>query len=303
MIGRVIEISSDGHHLSKDRGFMVVKESGSEVGRVQLDDLAAVIGNAHGLTYSNNLIAALAERGIPFVLCGPHHRPVAFLWPVDGHHMQAGRMAAQASASKPQKKRLWQQIVRTKIEHQAATLRAVGAQAGGFSLLARKVKSGDPENVEAQAARRYWPLLFGDEFRRQTDRGGINALLNYAYAVLRAGTARAIMAAGLHPSLGLAHSNRGNPFCLVDDCMEPFRPVADLLVHDLVRAGETELTKDTKAALARLLITDMATAQGSTPVVSCLERLSISLARCFEGEAQALDLPMPPLPLEQSRIA
>ncbi|MDJ0947155.1 MAG: type II CRISPR-associated endonuclease Cas1 [Kiloniellales bacterium] len=301
MIGRVVEIASDGRHIAKDRGFMVVREAGAEVGRVPLDDLAAVIGNAHGLTYSTNLITALAERSVPFVLCGPHHRPVAFLWPVESHHMQAGRMAAQAAAAKPLKKRLWQQLVRAKIEQQAAALRAVGAKAGGFGLLARKVKSGDPENVEAQAARRYWPLFFGPEFRRQTDGGGINALLNYGYAVLRAGTARAVMAAGLHPSLGLAHANRSNAFCLVDDCMEPFRPVADLLVHDLFSSGETDLTKDTKAALARLLITDMATAQGSTPVLSCLERLTLSLARCFEGQSAALDLPMQPLPLEQSR--
>ncbi|MGE0753514.1 MAG: type II CRISPR-associated endonuclease Cas1, partial [Variibacter sp.] len=219
MGGRVIEIANDGRHLAIDRGFMTVADKGNELGRVALDDIAAVVANAHGLTYSNNLIVNLATRGVPVVLCSANHRPAAVVWPVDGHHAQAGRMSDQASASAPLKKRLWQQIVQAKILAQAATLTAVGAEAGGFRLLARKVRSGDPDNVEAEAARRYWPLLFGPSFRRDHDGDGINGLLNYGYAILRAATARAIMAAGLHPSLGLMHSNRGNAMVLVDDLM------------------------------------------------------------------------------------
>lgn len=264
-----------------------------------LDDLAAVIGNAHGLTYSNNLLVALSERCVPFVICGPHHRPVAFMWAADSHHEQSGRISDQAEATKPLKKRMWQQIIRSKIEQQAATLDAVGRPSGGFSLLAHKVRAGDPENVEAQAARRYWPLLFGTNFRRNRDAAGTNALLNYGYAIARAGVARAIMAAGLHPSLGLAHANRGNAFCLVDDCLEPFRPIVDLLVFDLVEEGVVELDSAAKQALARILIKDMLTVNGASPVALCMERLAVSLARCFSGEATKLNLPIRPLPLER----
>ncbi len=297
MIGRVVEISTDGRHLAKERGFLVVHEKGNEVGRVPLDDLAAIIANAHGLTYSNSLLCALAERNIAFVFCGPHHRPVGFLWPADSHHQQSGRIGDQASASLPLKKRLWQQLIRSKIEQQAATLDAVNADSMGFHLLVRQVRSGDPDNVEAQAARRYWPRLFGETFRRQTDGDGINALLNYGYAILRAGVARAIMGAGLHPSLGLSHASRGNPFCLVDDCIEPFRPVNDLIVHGLVQSGKETLDPDSKAALARVMISDMSTDQGATPVVTCMERLALSLARCYANDANALALPKKPLPL------
>jgi CRISPR-associated protein Cas1 len=298
MIGRVVEIAEDGRHLAKSRGFLTVSAGGEELGRVALDDIAAVVASAHGITYSNNLIVALAERGAPVVLCGSNHRPAAFLWPADGHHEQAGRMADQAAASKPLKKRLWAQLVSAKIESQGATLQAVGARSAGFHLLARKVKSGDPENVEAQAARRYWPLLFGDDFRRDRAAEGINAMLNYVYTVLRAGTARAVMAAGLHPSLGLAHRQRGNAFGLADDLMEPFRPLADLLVHDLVKDGAEKVDKETKGELARILITDMSTAEGVSPVGACLQRLAVSLARCYAGEAKTLDLPRRTLPLE-----
>lgn len=298
MIGRIVEIAEDGRHLARHRGFLTVSAEGEELGRIALDDIAAVIASAHGVTYSNNLLVALAERGAPLVVCGPNHHPAAYLLAVNGNHDQAGRMAEQAAAPKPLRKRLWAQIVSAKIEAQGETLRSVGARHDGFRLLARKVRSGDPENVEAQAARRYWPLLFGEDFRRDRAAGGVNAMLNYTYTVLRSGAARAVVGAGLHPSFGLAHRQRGNAFALADDLMEPFRPVADLLVHDLVGAGETTLDRATKPELARVLTLDMSTAGGLSPVGVCLQRLAVSLARCFGGEQRTLDLPRAALPLE-----
>lgn len=297
MVGRVVEVATDGRHLAVDRGFLTVAEKGTEVGRVPLDDLAAVVANAHGLTYSNNLLVTLASRGVPVVLCGPNHRPAALVWPVDGHHAQAGRMSDQAKAPITLKKRLWQQIVQAKILAQGATLDSIGAEAQGFRLLARKVRSGDPDNVEAEAARRYWPLLFGTGFRRDTEGDGLNGLLNYGYAVLRAGAARAVMAAGLHPSLGLMHANRGNALVLVDDLMEPFRPLVDREVHRLRSEGISQVSTEAKTALARIMVIDLPTEDGVSPVMTCLERLASSLARAYAGETDRLVLPRPGLPL------
>lgn len=298
MIGRIVEIAEHDRHLAKHRGFLIVEARGDEIGRVPLDDIAAVIASGHGITWTNDLIATLAGRCVPVVMCGSNHLPAAFVWTAEGHHEQAGRMADQAAASKPLRKRLWAQIVAAKVLCQGATLEIVGAPWRGFGLLARKVRSGDPENIEAQAARRYWPLMFGPDFRRDRRAAGVNAMLNYAYTVLRAGAARAIMAAGLHPSLGLAHRQRGNAFALADDLMEPFRPVADLAVRDLAGNGETEVNRDTKPALARVLLMDMSTAEGVAPVSVCLRRLALSVARCFAGDAGKLELPRRTLPLE-----
>jgi CRISP-associated protein Cas1 len=298
MVGRVVEIATDGRHLSIFRGFLVVTEKAEEVGRVALDETAAVVANAHGLTYSNNALVELSTRGVPVVLCGANHMPAAIVWPVDAHHIQTGRMNDQVSASLPLKKRLWAQLVRAKILAQGAALAAAGAPSGGFYLLSRKVRSGDPDNVEAEAARRYWPLLLGREFHRDQDGGGINGLLNYGYAVLRAGVARAVMAAGLHPSFGLMHSNRSNPMILIDDLMEPFRPTVDREVQRLVRDGIAEVDRDTKAALARIMVIDLPTNLGLSPLMTCAERLAQSLARAYAGESDALDLPLAALPLE-----
>lgn len=297
MVGRLVEIATDGRHLAVERGFLIIAEKGTEVGRVPLDDLAAVVANAHGLTYSNNLLVTLATRGVPMVLCGPNHRPAALVWPVDGHHAQAGRMSDQAKAPAPLKKKMWQQIVQAKILAQGATLASVGAEAGGFRLLARKVRPGDPNNVEAEAARRYWPLLFGPDFRRDTDGGGLNGLLNYGYAVLRAATARAVMAAGLHPSLSLMHANRGNALVLIDDLMEPFRPLVDREVHRLRSEGILEVTPEAKAALARIMVIDLPAEEGLSPLMTCLERLAGSLAKAYARETDRLVLPRPGLPL------
>ena len=140
-------------------------------------------------------------------------------------------------------------------------------------------------------------MLFGTQFRRDQDADGINALLNYGYTVLRATTARAVVAAGLHPTLGLHHSNQGNPMRLVDDLMEPFRPVIDLKVWQLFKQGEAHVTPDTKRALVRTMYDDMQTNVGVTPLTICTQRLATSLAQIFIGEKDKLDLPLPGLPL------
>ncbi len=268
MQGRIVEISSDHRYLFLSRGFMVIRESDQErstIGKVPLDDISAVIANSHGISYSNNLLVSLAERGIPFVLCASNHSPVAMLWPLEGHNMQSGRMDAQLEMSKPTRKRLWAEIVKAKIGRQANVLEATGAPSTPLKALVKKVRSGDPDNIEAQGARRYWTLLFGKAFRRNRDGGGINTLLNYGYMVLRAATARSVIAAGLHPAIGLHHSNQSNNMRLVDDLMEPFRPLVDLVVWDLKREGFTTLTPEVKRTIVHCLHDDLRSERGLTP--------------------------------------
>ncbi len=300
MIGRIVEVADDRRHLHLHRGFMVVQDTDGErkeLGQVPLDDIAAVIANAHGLSYTNNLLVALSERGAPFVLCAANHNAVGMLLPIHGNFEQARRIEAQIAASLPTHKRLWAAVVRSKLEQQAAALEATGAPTAPLTALAKKVKSGDPENLEAQGAQRYWRLLFGDAFRRDQDGGGLNGLLNYGYTVLRACAARSVIAAGLHPSIGLHHSNDNNAMRLVDDVMEPFRPVIDLKVWHLKRNGEDEVTPETKRALVRTLYDDMQTDIGATPVMVCTQKLATSLAQVYLGQRDKLDLPLPGLPI------
>jgi CRISPR-associated protein Cas1 len=132
----------------------------------------------------------------------------------------------------PTRKRLWQQIVRAKIKAQGELLREIHGNDHGLIAMAARVRTGDQGNLEAQAARKYWGLVFGDsKFRRGSDKPDQNRHLDYGYTVLRAAVARALCAAGLHPSIGLRHKNRYDAFCLAADVMEPFRPLVDRRVR------------------------------------------------------------------------
>ena len=296
---RIVDIATDGRHLSAHRGFLLVSEDRSEVGRVPLDDVAALIVHAHGVTWTTNLVVALAERGAPMVLCGANHAPVAVCLPLDGHHGQNARMRAQWEAGRPLAKQLWRAIVVSKIRWQAAVLEAHGHQATAFDLLARRVRSGDPDNVEAQAARRYWPLLLGKDYRRDRGAGDINGLLNYGYTVMRSLCARAVVAAGIHPSIGVHHANRGNPFALADDLVEPFRPLVDALAVKIGARDGVEVTAGAKRAFAGLIALDLPGEAGTTTIANAAARAAQSLARCFEsGRAEDLVLPQPPSAIE-----
>jgi CRISPR-associated protein Cas1 len=296
---RIVDIATDRQHLSAYRGFLLVSKDREEIGRIPLDDVAAVIVHAHGVTWSTNLAVALAERGALMVLCGSNHAPVAVCMPLDGHHGQNARMRAQWETGKPLAKQLWREVVVAKIRWQAAVLESRGVPVDAFDMLVRRIRSGDPDNVEAQAARRYWPLLMGEDFRRDRAAGGINGLLNYGYTVLRSLLARSVVAAGLHPSIGIHHANRGNAFALADDLIEPFRPLVDAMAMQLVARGCLEVTPEAKRAFAGLIAVDLPGETGTTTVSGAAIRLAQSLCHCFEtGKSSELSLPRPPSAIE-----
>lgn len=279
MIGGLVEIADEGRHLCVYRGFLKVLDGQEELGRVPLDDIDSLILSGAQITLTKALIVALAERKATIVTCGPNWHPVSLSLPYGVHYLTAGVLQDQISASVPLKKRLWQQVVQAKINNQALTLqRHVPASKiiNELKVLCRRVRSGDPENLEAQAARRYWPALMGDEFRRDQMADGANVFLNYGYTVLRAATARAVCGSGLHPALGIHHGSKTNAFALVDDLMEPFRPLVDSVAQDMSNRS-TELGVEQKRRLAAILKEQVVLGSKLTPVVNSLTQLAQSL--------------------------
>ncbi len=296
---RIVEIASDGVHLSAFRGFMKISRQDEELGRVPFADIAAVVLRGHGSTLSVSLCIRLSDAGVPLVICGSNQSPSSLLWPVRGHYEQGRRMEAQAVASRPLLKRTWRDLIAAKIAAQAAVLEATTGADARLTRMAREVKSGDGDNLEAQAARRYWGALFGSDFLRDRQAEGINSALNYGYTVLRAGTARSILAVGLHPSLSIHHASRGDALRLADDLMEPFRPYLDFLVWRLAQGEPNmELTSEVKAHLASVLTLDLPGGGGVSPIQIWLDRLALSWAKTCLGEIGKLDLPGQPSPLE-----
>lgn len=295
---RIVDISTDGLHLAIYRGFLTVSSQGEERGRIALDDIGGLIVHAHGTTWSNHVFTKLAERNVPVVLCSSNHAPVSVVWPLQGHHAQGARLRSQIDASKPLQKQLWQKVVAAKIRMQGHVLTVNGKEGGAFEMLARNVRSGDPGNMEAQAARRYWKALFGNDFYRDQNADGTNALLNYGYIVLRSLVARAICASGLHPTIGIFHSNRANAFALADDLMEPYRPIVDQLVFNLTKKGQVDVSPVAKKALTSIATFDLETSIGVSPLSVQIGRFVHSVAISFETNAAKLELPALPAPPE-----
>lgn len=292
MTGQIIDISTDNKHLSVIRGFVCVFEDKKELARFPIDNIEAIIANAHGLSYSNNLLVALAENKIPFVVCGANHSPIAYLLPIKGQYKQGAVMDAQISSSIPLNKSLWKDVIVKKIEMQASVLKNLGKHYINIEEMSKRVKSGDPENLEAQSARLYWQELFGKDFRRDRDKEGINSLLNYGYTILRSTTIRCLISSGLHPTIGIHHKNMLNDARLGDDMMEGFRPFVDMAVYSLVSKGVFVLEKEAKKDLVEVISKYIPSKIGSMQLNICVQNLCISLAKIYLGERKRLDFPL-----------
>lgn len=301
MQNRVVEIASSGAHLSLSRGFLSVTVDGEPAGQIAVADMAALIIRGYGASLSVNICTRLAEENVPVVICGANQSPASVIWPISGHFAQGLHMQAQATANKPLLKRLWAQLIKAKISAQADVLDLQNRNSTDLRAMAARIKTGDKDNLEAQAARRYWPRLMGDAFKRDRNEDGVNAALNYGYTILRSATARSILAAGLHPSLSLQHQSRGEALRLADDLMEPFRPWVDLTVFQIMHKTDggkmPDLDANSKAALAGVLSLDLQGSMGASPLQLCLDRMAQSLTQVFLGERQRMVLPGPPLPL------
>ncbi len=294
MIGKTVEFATPGTRLSVARRQLVVERPDQARLTLPIEDLGVVIVDDVRASYTQSVFIDLLEAGATVMVTGRDHLPAGLMLPLDAHHGQTERHLDQIEASLPLKKRLWQALIQAKIRQQAAVLEHFTGHHGGLAPMARRVRSGDPDNLEAQAAQRYWRHLFGPDFRRERGAAGINALLNYGYAVVRAATARAVVASGLIPSIGVFHAHRGNPFCLADDLLEPYRPYVDWRVRGDVGDAAAVPTLDDRQARGRLLSLfneTVSVAGRRMPLLLAIQSGAASLARALTGGERTLALP------------
>jgi len=294
VIKRIVEISNSSYlHLENKQ--LVVEQIKVEIARIPVEDLGVLILDHPAITYTQAVLLACWESGVVVIICDHKHLPSAVLMPMDGHSLHSRVLKIQINATDPNCKRLWQQIVQAKIEAQAHVLKSLTGDDAPLPLFARRVRSGDPENFEAQVARIYWPRLFGPDFRRDQDAEGLNALLNYGYAIVRAAVARALSGAGLHPAIGIHHRNQYNSFCLADDAMEPLRPLVDLRVHELRKEyGDTaEVTRDTKNKLVDVMNWPLSYGGTKFPAMIALHHYAASIRRVLAAEDKNVEVPRP----------
>lgn len=273
---------------------MVVTQSGVEKSQIPCEDIGVIVVDQPQTTYTHQLLCQLSSTDAVVVLCDQNHLPTSILLPLVDHSTLVPRLHLQIALSTPRRKKLWAEIVKEKLKRQAENLPEDYPAKAKILDFARNVKSGDSTNREAQGAKVYWQnWLWQEEFRRDRDSAGINSMLNYGYAIVRASLARAVVAAGLQPSLGLMHRNRANAFCLVDDLIEPYRPMVDSQVREIYRQGYAELTVECKKQLLQLLAIPMENRKETGPSGVMFQRYVNSLVRCMEGTEKRLEIPKP----------
>ena len=294
MIKRIIEISQARTHLSIRYGQLILKREGEQVSSIPCEDIGVLLVDHSGVTYTHSVFTELLRCGAAIVLCGGDHHPAGRLLPIESNSVQTERFRQQIEAKEPVKKRLWKQIIKAKIKHQAKLVGKDSEIYGALMALRERVRSGDPENIESQASRKFWPAYMQDfEFRRDINGRPPNNMLNYGYMVMRAAVARALCSAGLLPSLGIHHRNRYNAFCLADDMLEPFRGFVEAKVREICESEGVveELDQRIKARLLEVLYEPVVIAGFKGPLMVGLHRTMASLQRCFAGEQKFIDLP------------
>lgn len=287
----ILEIKTNDIFLSISRGFIVVKCKREEVRKEPLADIDAIIVSGFGIRYSHNLCVRLCEMNIPLILCGKNYIPVGYLISHCSNYEFTGRMNIQLDASEALKKRIWQTIIKKKIRNQRCVLLDNGDYAKDFAKLIEKVRSGDPDNIEAQAAVRYWKRVFGKAFNRDFDEPGINAFLNFGYAIIRSCAIRYCIAFGLLPSIGLHHHNKLNPYCLADDIIEPYRPFVDRKIFTMHVGNEDELNPLHKKELADLCNERFIMDGKRLTLEHCMKQTVISLVRSFKEKKNTIQFP------------
>lgn len=285
-----------------------VTEPGRELKTtIAIEDVGVMILDHQQISITHGALAALLENNVAVITCNGTHMPVGMMLPLDGHSLQNERFRAQLDASEPLKKQIWQQTIQCKIRNQSAVLEMQGGDNVKLNIWSNEVKSGDAENHEARAAAWYWPRVFPQLPGFLRDRSGEapNQWLNYGYAILRAVIARNLVGSGLLPTLGVHHANKYNAYCLADDIMEPYRPVVDVIIIQMMHthALSQDISTDMKRDLLKIPAMDVIINGEKSPLLVAAQHTTASLAKVFQGtirkvafpEIKPIDL-KPPLP-------
>lgn len=293
MAWRSVVITNPARLKFKNRALLI--EQGSDCVSVPLEDIATLVIDCPQVTLTSQLLSACASQQIAVITVDETHTPNGVMLPFLPHTRALRVMRRQLAMTAPQRKRLWQSLVRQKLLNQSQVLAFNDQEqtADHLYAMAGQVRSGDPDNYEAQGAQLYFPALFGSGFTRN-DEEFINGALNYGYSIIRSALARALVGYGFLPAFGLHHRSEQNSFNLADDLIEPYRPLVDNLVTNF--AAESHLGRESKAKLVSLLHQDAPrvendTVSGKSTVLALVDATVISLARCVEGGEVSLTLP------------
>ncbi len=274
---------------------LVIKLKGDEETEVTrpIEDIGVVVIENQQVKVTLPLLNELVDNNVAVIFCDDRAMPKSMLMNLDGNSIQQESYRHQLEATQPIKKQVWKQLIECKIKNQSRLLLKLGKDGEILKPYYMNVKSGDSDNREGAAARLYWNHLFYEGFRRERDGLPPNNFLNYGYTILRAAVTRALIGSGLYPAFGIFHRSRYNAFPLADDVMEPYRPFVDELAYRLYYdGGHSDLNKEVKVALQRVLFCDVKMGKMTRPLEIALSMTTASLLKIYTGNLDKLTLPL-----------
>ena len=259
---------------------------------IPIEDIGFLVIDHPEIYLSIPAMNLLVENNTSVIICNTNHLPNGMFLNLNSHHIQQEIFKNQINATVPLKKQLWQQTIVEKITNQGILLEKTTGQKNNFDFLASKVLSGDSTNMEGVAASQYWKSFFEHHFKRERFGDYPNNFLNYGYAILRAATARALSGSGLLNTLGIHHKSKYNAFALADDIMEPFRPIVDEKVAEIMQNySEQELNTQIKAELLQILTRTVFFKDEKSPLMVALQKTASSLQQCYTGDRKKIKYP------------
>ena len=259
---------------------------------IPIEDIGYLVVDHPEIYLSIPALNLLIDNNTAVIICNTNHLPNGMFLNLNSHHIQQEIFKNQINASAPLKKQLWQQTIIEKITNQGILLQKITSKNNNFEFLASKVLSGDSANMEGVAANFYWKSFFEHNFKRERFGDYPNNFLNYGYAILRAATARALSGSGLLNTLGIHHKSKYNAFALADDIMEPFRPIVDEKVAEIMQNySEQELNTAIKAELLQILTRTVYFKEEKSPLMVALQKTASSLQQCYTGERKKIKYP------------
>ena len=268
----------------------------AEVIKVPIDDISVIILEVHQVTITSALMSRLTESNIVLFTCDKTHSPNGVFIPFHQHSRYAQVAHKQIAWTEPFKKRLWQQIVSSKVLNQSQTLAYMGKdKVTQLQNYAKNVKSGDSTMVESSSARVYFIALFG-KFNRRDESDWRNSALNYGYALIRGAISRSLAAHGFLPAFGLFHHSTLNAFNLSDDIIEPYRAFVDVVVSEhyetFIELPDTRFLPEHKVELYQLFTMKVMIDDTSTTLLNSIEVCVTSLMSVtLEKDVTLLKLP------------
>jgi CRISPR-associated protein Cas1 len=259
---------------------------------IPIEDIGYLVVDHPEIYLSIPALNLLIDNNTAVIICNTNHLPNGMFLNLNSHHIQQEIFKNQINASAPLKKQLWQQTITEKITNQGILLQKITSKNNNFEFLASKVLSGDSSNMEGVAANFYWKSFFEHNFKRERFGDYPNNFLNYGYAILRASTARALSGSGLLNTLGIHHKSKYNAFALADDIMEPFRPIVDEKVAEIMQNySEQELNTAIKAELLQILTRTVYFKEEKSPLMVALQKTASSLQQCYTGDRKKIKYP------------